>query len=71
MRRSQSQASVVAQCVAILSDVEANPQCHPVPALPATKSVLAGREVGLDGYWPKGRTAADACSSGMTALSND
>jgi hypothetical protein len=51
--RSIGRASVVAQCVAILNGVEADPQFLAVLAGPASRTVLDGREGGLSGYWPK------------------
>ncbi len=51
--RSQGRASVVAQCIAILNGVEANPEFLTVLAGPAATTVLEGGEGGLDGYWPK------------------
>lgn len=50
---TQGRASVVSQCIAILSHVEANPQFLTVLAGPAAKTVLDGGAGGLDGYWPK------------------
>lgn len=51
--RSIGRASVVAQCVAILNGVEADPPFLAVLAGPASRAVLDGRIGGLNGYWPE------------------
>ena len=51
--RRRGTKSVVANCIVILGDGEADEETLLALAGPHAEAVLQGREGGLDGYWPR------------------